>query len=268
MTEPKKSAESIFDELSAPFHPNQLEWRAGATTRDKERAMALPYVDSREIMERLDRILGPNNWKHTIVPNMDNIVVHLSIRVGDEWITRSGIGSREDGEGQRGGDLSAAGKATYAFRRAAAAFGISRYLWFYDAPWVPYNKEKRRLAQIPRLPKEMLPEGFEYTQSQGSASRRSNNRNGSKNGKSEKKEDPLKRALGYKIPKPFPSNGKTLEEAMETALGDRLLYFFAGKAPSPKGKEFTPSGEYEEKLQAAAEYIIENMDIKLEVAEE
>lgn len=48
----------IFNALAAPFHPKDIEWRAGATNADKTKAMALAYITSRAVMDRLDEVMS------------------------------------------------------------------------------------------------------------------------------------------------------------------------------------------------------------------
>jgi hypothetical protein len=39
----------IEKSLKAPFHPDDIEWRVGSTTKDKSRGLALAYVTNRAI---------------------------------------------------------------------------------------------------------------------------------------------------------------------------------------------------------------------------
>ncbi len=45
-----------------------------------------------------------------------------------------------------------------AFKRACAAFGLGRYLYFLPQVWCDYDAEKRRIVNPPRLPLWALPE--------------------------------------------------------------------------------------------------------------
>ena len=53
----------IFRALAAPFPPDRVSWRVGSTTSDKSRGMALAYIDARDVMDRLDEVVGPGNWQ-------------------------------------------------------------------------------------------------------------------------------------------------------------------------------------------------------------
>ena len=58
----KKTHNTVFAQLAAPFDPSDLEWRAGATNKDKNKALALAYITSRAVMDRLDDVVSPENW--------------------------------------------------------------------------------------------------------------------------------------------------------------------------------------------------------------
>ena len=49
---------SIYDELKAPFPGDKIHWRVGARTKDKSKGIPLAYIDARDVMERLDEVLG------------------------------------------------------------------------------------------------------------------------------------------------------------------------------------------------------------------
>ena len=64
---------SIFSELCKPFEQSDIEWRAGATNQDKTRALALAYITSRAVMDRLDEVIGPENWRDEYKPGPDGV---------------------------------------------------------------------------------------------------------------------------------------------------------------------------------------------------
>lgn len=55
--------EEIMQALAAPFPAKDVEWRVQNTTADHKRGMAVPYIDSRAIQNRLDAVVGIYNWK-------------------------------------------------------------------------------------------------------------------------------------------------------------------------------------------------------------
>ncbi|MGL4904070.1 MAG: Rad52/Rad22 family DNA repair protein, partial [Cetobacterium sp.] len=53
----------LKEELEKPFNNEELEFRVGATSSDKTKGLALAYVQVRSIQNRLDEVVGINNWR-------------------------------------------------------------------------------------------------------------------------------------------------------------------------------------------------------------
>jgi hypothetical protein len=119
----------IMDKLRAPFRPEQISWRVGSTTADKSKGMALAYIDSRDVQDRLDEVCGPENWQSSYPHAGAKTVCRIEIRVGDEWV------GKEDGAGDSDVEKEK-GALSDAFKRAAVRWGIGRYLYDMDSPWV------------------------------------------------------------------------------------------------------------------------------------
>lgn len=119
-----------FAALSAEFPKNAISWRAQSLTRDGSKAMALAYIDARDVMDRLDEICGPDGWQDRYEFSGPRTICYLSIRIGDEWVTKA------DGAGDTAVEAEK-GAISDAFKRAAVKWGIGRYLYALDAPWVP-----------------------------------------------------------------------------------------------------------------------------------
>ena len=54
---------NIFDQLAKPFPESEISWRVGSTTKDKDKGIALAFLNARNVMQRLDDVLGPENWQ-------------------------------------------------------------------------------------------------------------------------------------------------------------------------------------------------------------
>jgi hypothetical protein len=147
---------SIFDQLKAPFQPSQISWRIGSTTADKKRGMALAYIDARDVMDRLDEVCGPDGWQCTYPHANGKTVCAIGIRVcregeGFEWVWKSDGAGDSDIEAEKGA-------LSDAFKRSAVRWGIGRYLYHMDSPWVEItaagrsfkitDAEKLRLEKI------------------------------------------------------------------------------------------------------------------------
>lgn len=146
----------LIEKLQKPFMPEEIEWRAGATNADKTKALALAYITSRAVMNRLDETVGIENWKDTYEKGPDGgVLCGLSIRVGNEWVTKYDGAENTDFEGVKGG-------LSDALKRAAVKWGIGRYLYQLDGVWVACEQRGKSviLKQNPSLPAWALPEGI------------------------------------------------------------------------------------------------------------
>lgn len=116
-------------DLHKPFPPNEIEWRVGSTTQDKKKGMALAYLTARHIMDRLDAVCGSANWQDRYEFHGARTICYLSIRVGDEWVTKADGAGDSDVEAEKGA-------ISDALKRAAVKWGIGRYLYATESVWV------------------------------------------------------------------------------------------------------------------------------------
>ena len=146
-------SENILERLAEPFEPHEVKWKPQAV-RDG-RALAVAYVDARVVMDRLDDVFGPGGWQdeYSII-DKESTACRLSVKFGDEWITKTDVGSQSEqpDEGDRR-------KAAFsdALKRAAVKFGIGRYLYRLPHQWVDYDVQHKRLRATPALPPWALP---------------------------------------------------------------------------------------------------------------
>jgi hypothetical protein len=164
-----------IDELARrfaqPFAANEIEWRvqsSGKTQRGPW-VRVLAYVTNRAIMDRLDAVCGIAGWKNEYKPLPDGaLTCGLSIRVGEEWITKWDGADKTDIESTKGG-------LSNAMKRAAVQWGIGRYLYHLeegyaiianmddrDAEYLKENSQKHGPAlkwRPPLLPEWALPGG-------------------------------------------------------------------------------------------------------------
>jgi len=135
---------SFFEQLAAEFPRGAISWRAQTVTKDGTKAMALAYIDARDVMDRLDAVCGPENWQDRYEFHGARTVCYLSIRVDGEWITKADGAGDSDVEAEKGA-------ISDALKRSAVKWGIGRYLYHLESPWVPCevgqnNKWKRWTA--------------------------------------------------------------------------------------------------------------------------
>ena len=148
------------------FEPSDIEWRLQQCGKGKDGriwGMALAYVTNRAIMNRLDEVCGPENWKNEFKAAPDGgILCGISIKVGDEWVTKWDGAENTDIEAVKGG-LSGA------MKRAAVQWGIGRYLYKLEESWINANENGAYRGKTkdgtsfkwdaPELPAWALPKG-------------------------------------------------------------------------------------------------------------
>lgn len=126
------NAQDIFDQLAAPFPTESISWRLGSVKNDGSKAMALAYIDARDVMDRLDSVVGPGSWQDEYV-NAGNGATCCRIGIyfheTQEWVWKSDGAGQTDVEGDKG-------QFSDAFKRAAVKWGVGRYLYDLDSPWV------------------------------------------------------------------------------------------------------------------------------------
>ena len=114
-----------WQKLTAPFPEEDIEWRiqSSGETNGKIWARVLAYVTNRAIMNRLDEVVGPENWKNDFrEAPIGGVLCGISIRVDSEWITKWDGAENTDIEAVKGG-LSGA------MKRAAVQWGMGRHLY-------------------------------------------------------------------------------------------------------------------------------------------
>lgn len=126
----------ITDRLSAPFPPESISWRVGSTTSDKSKGMALAFIDARDVMDRLDDVMGAANWQDRYEFHGARTLCYLTLRIDGEWITKADGAGDSDVEAEKGA-------ISDALKRAAVKWGIGRYLYDLTSPWVELESAGR-----------------------------------------------------------------------------------------------------------------------------
>jgi hypothetical protein len=116
--------------LYAEFPRKAISWRAQSLTRDGSKAMALAYIDARDVMDRLDTVVGPSNWQRNYTHAEKKTICSIGIKIDGEWVWKSDGAGDSDVEAEKGA-------ISDAFKRAAVNWGIARYLYNMPSPWVP-----------------------------------------------------------------------------------------------------------------------------------
>jgi hypothetical protein len=137
----------LMKALQKNFTQAQVSWKPQSVKDGK--ALAVAFIDARDVMTRLDDVVGPGGWQSEFIPVGNNSVeCRLKIKIGDEWIAKCDVGATSDQP-----DAGDKMKAAYsdALKRAAVQWGIGRSIYQLPLQWVPANG--KYLASEPQLPK-------------------------------------------------------------------------------------------------------------------
>lgn len=138
---------NAFERLAAPFPPERVSWRVGSVKKDGTAAMALAYLDARDVMERLDEVCSPGGWQNRYTHADRKTICEIGIFCNDEWVWKADGAGDSDIEAEKGA-------LSDAFKRAAVRWGIGRYLYNLESPWVQIDQWKKILpAELTKLRK-------------------------------------------------------------------------------------------------------------------
>ena len=144
-----KTFDAVLTELAQPFDPEAVEFKAGATTQDKARALALAYVDSRVYQARLDTVTPDWRNEYTREYAGERVIVTCALTVAG--VTRQAIGESLQASARHDGSTvieenAATSAEAQAFKRACSAFGLGRYLYSVPQVWAEYDPQRRQFA--------------------------------------------------------------------------------------------------------------------------
>ncbi|VTS05253.1 Rad52/Rad22 family DNA repair protein [Tuwongella immobilis] len=139
----------IMDALAKPFDPSEIKWKPKTIRGDK--ALMLPYVDARVVMDRLDEVMTIGGWHDTykeLTSEAGSVECTLSLFINGQWISKSNVGSLSE-QPDDGDKLKAA--YSDALKRAAVNWGIGRYLYRCAPQWVAFDPAKKVPVGHPKL---------------------------------------------------------------------------------------------------------------------
>jgi hypothetical protein len=130
----------VLVKLAAPFDDADLEWRimqAGKNAKGMW-AKCVAYVTNRAIMQRLDDVVGPGNWRNECpkewAMGSPGVLAGISIKVDGEWVTKWDGADQPDTEPVKGGFSNA-------MKRAAVLWGIGRDLYHREEAWAEISDD-------------------------------------------------------------------------------------------------------------------------------
>jgi hypothetical protein len=113
-------SEIDFKKLQDKFSPEDITWKpqiSRYSSNGKPYCMMVPFLKRKPLLDRLDEICGPENWKYSSREVKDGFLGAIAIRIKDEWV------EKWDGAQASGTDAIKTG-LTDAFKRSAVHWNV------------------------------------------------------------------------------------------------------------------------------------------------
>lgn len=111
------------------------KWRVQSFSKNKPTATCVAYINSRDVQERLDKVVGCNNWQDAYKEVKGNLYAGIGIKIDGEWIWKWDCGTESNQDAEKG-------EASDSFKRAAVKWNIGRFLYDLEVKYVKANEVK------------------------------------------------------------------------------------------------------------------------------
>lgn len=112
------------------------KWKIQSFNKEKTKASCVAYIDARDVMEKLDNVIGPSDWQDKFTEANGKLVCSIGIKLEDEWVWKSDTGVESEYEKEKG-------QFSDAFKRAAVKWGIGRFLYDLEIKYIGVNQYKK-----------------------------------------------------------------------------------------------------------------------------
>jgi len=109
--------------------------RAWSMSGKKDKISVLWYIDARDVMDLLDKVIWPDNRQSEHYEIKWSLFCRLWIKTNDEWLWKSDCWSESKVEKEKW-------EASDALKRAAVQRGIGRFLYTLPSIWMPCDGKK------------------------------------------------------------------------------------------------------------------------------
>jgi hypothetical protein len=141
MTEQRGLTAEQLRELRRPFPPEAIKFKGQSASANRNKALAVPYIDARLVIARLNHVVGPD-WEPHYDPTATGMWCHLE--VGGK--TRSDFGTNDSPQA----GTKHKGMVSDALKRAAVLFGVGESVYASPSAWLPAVDEYGKAGAIIR----------------------------------------------------------------------------------------------------------------------
>jgi len=112
------------------------QWRVQSFSKNKPLCSCVAYIDARDVMDMLDKVVGAENWQDKYEVINKQLFCSLGIAVNGEWVWKQDTGTESQTEKEKG-------QVSDAFKRAAVKWGVGRFLYNLTIRYIDTNEVKK-----------------------------------------------------------------------------------------------------------------------------
>lgn len=117
--------------LTAPFAKDKVSVKVQSFNKERTKAMLVLYLQHTDVMDRLDAV--DPSWNCTVLEERPvGDTVYVRTRMTLKGVSRENVGEGNDPKGAY----------SDALKRCAMLFGVGRYLYDTNTPWVAYSESQ------------------------------------------------------------------------------------------------------------------------------
>ena len=112
-----------------------FKWKVQSFVSNETKGLCVGYIDSRDVMDLLDKVCGAENWQKKYYTVKNTLVCSIGIKTSDEWVWKDDGGTESFTDKEKG-------ECSDAFKRAGVCWGIGRFLYDLDFKYVAIQNKK------------------------------------------------------------------------------------------------------------------------------
>lgn len=109
-----------------------FQWRVHSFSKNKPSCSCVAYIDARDVMRRLDEVVGPQSWQDDYRVIHDQMFAGIGIHIGGQWVWKWDTGTESQTEKEKG-------IVSDSFKRAAVKWGVGRFLYDLEIKYIKTN---------------------------------------------------------------------------------------------------------------------------------
>ena len=112
-----------------------FKWKVQSFVSQETKGLCVGYIDSRNVMDLLDKVCGAENWQKKYYTVKNTLVCSIGIKTGEDWVWKDDGGTESFTDKEKG-------ECSDAFKRAGVCWGIGRFLYDLDFKYVDIKNKK------------------------------------------------------------------------------------------------------------------------------